>query len=137
MTPPVRSTYARMLERRKTHNAQVVFFHKTISEAENMDPHEAELKKEKLTKWSEDFNTNLENIENHEEYEFNEEYLVENCRHEELLLKALAILRSVLAPKEAEMSFGDLSGMSMANIIKPELKLSNIDVPTFSGNFAD
>lgn len=134
---PARTAYDRLLERRKTNNAQIVYFHKCINESESIDPSEAEIKKERLAKWADEFKANLEAIESHDDYEFNEQMLLENCQHEELLLKALSILRAVLAPKaDAEISFGDLS-MSMANVIRPELKLSNIDVPTFSGNYSE
>lgn len=132
---PPRSSYARLLERRKTHHAQIAFYHKGIAEAESIDPHEAEIKRERLTKWISEVRENLERIENTDEHVFCEEFLTENCKHEELFLKAMAILRAALTVKDSETSFFDFTGAS--NIIKPELRLSNIDVPTFSGNYAD
>lgn len=132
-----RGQLTRLSERRKTIIAQIAYYHKVISEAASpIEVHEAEIKKEKLNSLSEQFKTCIQAIENHDDYEWNADWLQENCKSEELLLKATAILRAATTPRpELETSAFNFS--SVANVMQPELRLPHIDVPKFDGNYSN
>lgn len=133
---PTRNQYTRLLERRKTIFSQISHYHKSIMEAEEIEFNVAEVKKDKITSLSAEFKTCLDSIENHESYQINETILAENCKYEDMLLTSLGKLRSFISSRY-ELDGSLVHEVTMSGGFKSEIKLVNLDVTDFYGDYLD